>query len=97
MGRLSEIPPGEGREFVAGALTVTVFHTRSGEVFATQPHCPHRGGPLRDGLIDGRTVVCPLHDRIYEFRTGLGLGNECRIQVYPVRVSDDGVLVVTAE
>jgi nitrite reductase (NADH) small subunit len=97
VGTLSQIPPGEGREFLAGDALVTIFHTRSGEIFATQPTCPHRGGPLRDGLTDEATVVCPLHDRIYEFRTGRGLGNECHIRTYPVRVTSEGMLLVTAE
>ena len=97
VGTVAQIPPGEGREFLAGPTLVTVFHTRSGEFFATQPNCPHRGGPLRDGLVDDATVVCPLHDRIYEFRTGRGLGNECQIRTYPVRVTEEGTLLVTAE
>ena len=97
VGRLDQIPPGEGREFNAGPTTITIFHTRDGNVFATEPNCPHRGGPLRDGLIDGATIVCPLHDRIYEFRTGRGLGNECHIRTYPVRLGSDGILFVTAD
>jgi nitrite reductase (NADH) small subunit len=97
VGHLDDIPPGEGREFRAGPTTVTIFHTRDGEVFATQPDCPHKGGPLRDGLVDGATVMCPLHDRIFEFRTGRGLGNDCSIRIYPVRVTDEGALLVTAD
>lgn len=95
IGTLASVPPGEGREFRTGNLVVTVFHTRSGEVFATQPECPHRRGPLRDGLIDDATVMCPLHDRIYEFRTGRGIGNDCALTIYPVRATDDGTLLLT--
>jgi nitrite reductase (NADH) small subunit len=95
IGSLSQIPPGEGRNFQVGRTLVAVFRTRDGDVFATQAHCPHRGGPLADGLTDGATVVCPLHDRIYDFRTGAGIGNECSLTVYPVRVeADGGILLV---
>ena len=94
IGKLSQIPRGEGRNFALGTLRVAVFHTRDGQVFATQADCPHRGGPLADGLTDGATVVCPLHDRIYDFRTGAGLGNECSIQVYPVRAEADGTIML---
>ncbi len=47
---LSEIPPGEGRSFVAGGEKIAVFCTRGGKVYAVQAECPHRGGPLADGL-----------------------------------------------
>ena len=94
IGRLSQIPKGEGRNFAVGELRVAVFHTRDGQVFATQADCPHRGGPLADGLTDGTTVVCPLHDRIYEFRTGEGIGNECSLRVYRVKADADGTILL---
>ncbi len=97
VGNLADIPPGEGREFDVGRTTVAIFRTRDDQVFATQPKCPHRGGPLRDGLIDGATIICPLHDRTYELHTGRGVGNECSLRTYPVRVADDGTLLLTAE
>ena len=94
VGPLAAIPPGEGREFVVGDRHIAVFHTRAGAVFATQARCPHRGGPLRDGLTDEATVICPLHDRTYEFRTGRGVGTECWISVYPARLAEDGLVLV---
>jgi nitrite reductase (NADH) small subunit len=92
IGQLSQIPLGEGRTFVVDGKRVAVFHTRGGEVLATQSDCPHRGGPLADGLTDEVSVVCPLHDRAYNLRTGAGIGNECNIAVYPVRISGDGMI-----
>ena len=94
IGQLSAIPPGEGREFVVDGRHIAVFHTRGGAVFATQASCPHRGGPLRDGLTDEATVVCPLHDRTYEFRTGRGLGTDCNIAVFPTQLAPDGRVFV---
>ncbi len=94
IGHLSRIPPGEGRVFDVDGVQIAVFHTRDGNVFATQAKCPHRGGPLYDGLIDEVSVVCPLHDRIYDLRSGAGLGNECSIVTYPVRVGADGLIML---
>ena len=94
VGRLSQIPPGEGRNFVVGDRRVAVFHTRGGAVFATQAECPHRGGPLADGLTDEATVVCPLHDRIYALETGAGIGTECAIATFPARVGSEGEIWV---
>jgi nitrite reductase (NADH) small subunit len=92
---LSEIPPGEGRNFDVGGLAVAVFHTRGGEVFATQAACPHRQGPLADGLLDQARVICPLHDRTYDLRTGVSVNSDCSIQVFPARVAEDGTVVLT--
>jgi nitrite reductase (NADH) small subunit len=94
IGQLSQIPAGEGRTFVVDGKRVAVFHTRDGEVFATQSDCPHRGGPLANGLTDEVSVVCPLHDRSYSLRTGAGIGNECNIAVYPVRIISDGTILI---
>jgi nitrite reductase (NADH) small subunit len=90
IGDLAQIPPGEGRTYEVAGRRVAVFHTRSGDVFATQANCPHLGGPLADGLVGGSTVICPLHDRVYDLRTGQGPESECGIEVYPVALADDG-------
>ena len=95
IGNLAQIPKGEGRNFAIGDLHVAVFHTRDGQVFATQAYCPHKGGPLADGLSDNGTVVCPLHDRTYDFHTGQG--PDCSIKVYPVRAATDGTIMLTTE
>ena len=94
VGRLAQIPRGEGRAFQVGGHRIAVFHTRSGEVFATQSECPHRNGPLADGLVDNTSVICPLHERAYDLRTGQELGAECRLRVFPVRTTDDGTIFV---
>ncbi len=97
IGPVTQIPQGEGREFLVDGVEVAVFHTRDGQVFATQARCPHKGGPLADGLTDGRTVMCPLHDRIYDFGSGAGIGTDCSVEVYPVRVDAAGVLMLVPE
>ena len=92
IGSLDQIPPGEGRNFEVRGTTVAVFRTRSDEVFATQAYCPHRGGPLADGMLGGRVVVCPLHERNYDLMTGREIGGECDLATYPVERSADGTL-----
>jgi nitrite reductase (NADH) small subunit len=93
IGLVSQIPSGEGRVFDVNGLRLAVFHTRAGEIFATQANCPHRGGPLADGLLDAATLVCPLHDRAYDLRTGAGQGNGCAITTYPVEIRDGAILL----
>ena len=95
IGPLDAVPRGEGRVFAAGGQQLAVFRTRADEVFATQERCPHLGGPLADGLIDGGAVICPLHDRTYDLRSGDGLNTECRVRTFPARVDPDGMIVVS--
>ena len=52
-GPVASIPAGEGRTFPAGTKRIAVFRTRQGALFASQADCPHRGGPLADGLSAG--------------------------------------------
>lgn len=95
LGALSSIPPGEGRNFDANGETIAVFHTRAGGVFATQAECPHRGGPLADGLIGGTTLICPLHSWKFDLATGDALLGQCGVKVYPARVDEAGDVIVT--
>jgi nitrite reductase/ring-hydroxylating ferredoxin subunit len=94
VGPLSAIPCGEGRMIQVGPQLISVFHLRGGVVRATQPWCPHRGGPLADGLVDGEYVVCPLHNRAYCFETGEALGATERLVTFSARVEGDGTVVV---
>jgi len=95
IGGLAQIPRGEGRNFRVADRTVAVFHTQGGEVYATQAACPHRNGPLADGLLGGTTLVCPLHERTFDLRTGAEAGSDCRLTVYPARVTTDQAIIVT--
>lgn len=95
LGPLSQIPPGEGRNFDVAGERVAVFHTRSGEVFATQANCPHKNGPLADGLVGGGTVICPLHAWKFNLSTGEPIMGSCKLKTYSVRVNEDGQLVLT--
>ena len=92
IGSLDQIPPGEGRNFDVSGTKVAVFRTRADQVFATQANCPHREGPLADGMLGGTVLVCPLHDRSFDLLTGKELGGDCAIAVYPIEHDADGTL-----
>ena len=91
LGPVSRIPRGEGKTFIVAARMVAVFRTRSGELFATQASCPHRGGPLAEGMIGGTELVCPLHGFKFDLSSGRPIGNDCSaLKTYPVDVSSRG-------
>lgn len=95
LGSLQLIPPGEGRNFAVAGERIAVFHTRAGELFATQADCPHRNGPLADGLVGDRTVICPLHAWKFDLGSGVLQGGHCRLKTYPVRLTCDGLIALT--
>ncbi len=96
LGSVEMIPYGEGRAFQVGALSIAVFRTRSGELFATQSTCPHKGGPLADGIVGGGKVICPLHANKFELATGKPVGNDCpALKTYPVRLNESNEILLT--
>ena len=96
LGPTGMIPVGEGRDFQVGDSSITVFRARNGEVFATQATCPHRGGPLADGIIGGGKVICPLHSYKFELATGSPVGHDCEaLKTYPISINESGDLLLT--
>ncbi|WP_436520231.1 Rieske (2Fe-2S) protein [Actinoplanes sp. HUAS TT8] len=93
LGRLDDIPLGEGRTYTTDGDMVAVFRLRDGSLRAVSAVCPHKGGPLADGQIDNAVVVCPLHLYAWDLSTGCSQSGQPPINVYPVRV-DDGQIVL---
>jgi nitrite reductase (NADH) small subunit len=89
---LDDLPVGLGRSFRVGGELVAVFRSRAGRVFAVAGACPHRGGPLADGMLAGERVVCPLHAFRYDAATGAcDQADACAVRTYPVEVIDGRV------
>jgi nitrite reductase (NADH) small subunit len=86
LGPASDIPPGEGRVYQVEGERIAVFRTRAHQVYAVQAECPHKRGPLADGLVGGETVICPLHGWKFDLKTGQALFGDCGLKTYPVSV-----------
>jgi nitrite reductase (NADH) small subunit len=95
LGPVSEIPVGEGRAYAVDGEMVAVFRLRDGSLRAVSAVCPHAGGPLADGQIDNKIVVCPLHLNAFDLATGCSATGQPALTVYAVHVDDDGHLVVS--
>jgi nitrite reductase (NADH) small subunit len=91
---IAQIPEGEGRNFDVSGRRIAVFRGRDGRAFAAQAECPHRGGPLADGLVGGSTLVCPLHEWRFDLATGRTENGTCPIQIYRLSVETDGTLTI---
>jgi nitrite reductase (NADH) small subunit len=95
LGPIDTIPLGEGRVFRVDGRDVAVFRCRSGAVYATSAVCPHRGGPLADGLVGDHSVICPLHGFAFDLRTGEAPGRECgHLVTHQVVVTPGGQLTL---
>jgi nitrite reductase (NADH) small subunit len=70
-----------------------VFRLRDGSIRALSAVCPHKGGPLADGQIDLKQVVCPLHLNAWDLSTGCSLSGQSPVSVYPVRVDNEQLIL----
>ncbi|MGL6209418.1 MAG: nitrite reductase small subunit NirD [Paracoccaceae bacterium] len=95
---LNDIPR-QGARLVKTPLgCIAVFRTADDRVFALDDRCPHKGGPLSEGIVHGSQVTCPLHAWVFDLNTGQAQGaDEGMVRTYPVRLEGDRVLLaVTA-
>lgn len=87
--------PMRGARVVKTALgCVAVFRTGADEVFALNNACPHKAGPLAEGIVHGKSVTCPLHNWVISLETGEAQGaDEGRVATYPARVEEGRILL----
>ena len=73
---------------------VAVFRTATDKLFALADRCPHRGGPLSQGIVFGERVACPLHNTCVELDSGCAVPpDKGEVQSFAVRVTEDAVYV----
>lgn len=93
-GTVTDIPKGEGRCFTVADHRIAIFHLEDGSFRAVDHGCPHRGGPLSDGIVGRDSVLCPLHGWRMDLRTGAVVGEEeKRVRTYPVRIEQGEILL----
>ena len=87
------IPLREGRRVQFGDYDVALFNL-GGSFVAVDNRCPHRQGPLADGIVAGTHVFCPLHAWKICLEDGqVAAGGEGRVKTYPVQVKDRRVYI----
>ena len=94
IGALADIPPQGARLVKTAQGCVAVFRTAADAVFALDDRCPHKGGPLSEGIVHGNAVTCPLHAWVFSLDTGLAQGaDDGGVTTYPVRVEAGRILL----
>ncbi len=90
----SDLPPAdEAKEFPCGAKTICLANV-NGSYSALDNVCPHRGGPLGQGMIEGSKVVCPWHGWAWDAKTGVADQDpSMKVPVYPLKIEGGDVLI----
>lgn len=92
VGRLDAVPVLGSRIVRTPQGDIAVFRNKADEVFALRDKCPHKGGPLSQGIVYGRTVTCPLHNWCIGLGDGQALApDEGATPRYPVEVRDGAI------
>ncbi|WP_224701933.1 nitrite reductase small subunit NirD [Devosia aquimaris] len=94
IGSLDAIPRRGARCVSTPEGKIAVFRTHQDQVFALENRCPHKQGPLSEGIVHGASVTCPLHNWVFDLATGEAMGaDEGRVRTYGVRVQDGRILM----
>ncbi len=92
---LEAIPQLGSRVIKTEASNIAIFRTADDRVFAMKDACPHKQGPLSQGIVHGTTVTCPLHNWKIDLASGEAQGpDEGCTNVYPVKI-EDGVVYIS--
>ena len=94
---LEEIPQLGSRVVTTDTMKIAIFRTASDEVFAMKDECPHKKGPLSEGIVHGNSVTCPLHNWKIDLASGEALGpDEGCTNVFPAKVENGMVYISLA-
>ncbi|OEO29855.1 tRNA-(guanine-N1)-methyltransferase [Devosia insulae DS-56] len=97
IGRLEQVPLRGARCVNTPAGKIAVFRTAENQVYAIENRCPHKGGPLSEGIVHGGSVTCPLHNWVFDLATGEAQGaDEGQVRTFAVNVVD-GRIFMAAE
>ena len=95
VGTLADIPKQGARVVRTRDGDIAIFRTTDDEIFALRDRCPHKGGPLSQGIIHGHKVTCPMHDWKISLETGIAVAPDegCAAR-YPVRREGDVIFLL---
>lgn len=97
IGLLDDIPPLGSRIVRTELGDIAVFRTAGNEVFALRDRCPHKGGPLSQGIVHGHRVTCPLHNWVIDLESGSAVApDEGCVNRFEVRIEGGRVQLAVA-
>jgi len=91
---VEDIPQRGGRLVRAGETQIALFRLSSGVIRAIDNRCPHKQGPLAEGIISNDTIICPLHAQKIDLETGKVLAPDTGcVTTFPTKIEDGRVLI----
>ena len=94
---LNDIPKRGARVVKTRLGCVAVFRTADDQVFAIDDTCPHKKGPLSEGIVHGTSVTCPLHNWVFDLQTGLAQGaDKGRVATFGAKVQNGRIHLETS-
>ncbi len=98
IGTINDIPRRGARCVATPQGKVAVFRTADDKIYAIDDHCPHKGGPLSQGIVHDAAVTCPLHNWVISLVTGKALGaDEGSVRTIPVRLDGDNLFIALGQ
>jgi nitrite reductase (NADH) small subunit/3-phenylpropionate/trans-cinnamate dioxygenase ferredoxin subunit len=93
VARVADVAPGTGTTVVVDRREIALFNA-GGTFYALDNTCPHQGGPLAEGWIEGTTVTCPWHAWCFRMADGsMTLGDYASVDTFEVRIEDGEVKI----
>ena len=90
---ISDLNPGENKIVFIEDEEIALFNI-DGKFFAISNSCPHRGGPLGDGTLEGDIITCPLHGWRFNVKSGMNeVMPNVKVQCYQVKIEGNDILV----
>ena len=97
VGAIDDIPRKGARVVARAAGNIAVFRTGDDRIFALDDRCPHKAGPLSQGIVHGDRVTCPLHNWAIELATGEAVAPDSGCtKTIPVKIEDRRILLAVA-
>ncbi len=93
LGNVNDIPLGQGICYIVKGEEIAVFRSRDGRIFAVENRCPHRQGPLSEGIVGGGKVICPLHGHKFDLTTGKGSDPRECVKVFKAWEKDKNMMM----
>jgi len=94
---LDDIPKRGARVVKTSHGCVAIFRTFDDRVYAIDDACPHKKGPLSEGIVHGTKVTCPLHNWVIDLQTGLAQGaDKGGVATYEISVNDGRIMLDTS-
>ena len=89
---VKDVKPGEGKAINVNGTDIALFNV-DGTIYAIDNTCPHRGGPLGEGMLDGNVVTCPLHGWKFNVTTGANVSMPVNVRRFETKVEGDEIFV----